>query len=58
MRNLGLKKLVKVSSTKAEHKESFLTMQDHCEKLLNLEIDKSGKDITRLYFTLGMKIFS
>ncbi|WP_396193246.1 VapE domain-containing protein [Flavobacterium sp.] len=46
----GLKILVKVSSTKAEHKESFLAIQDHYEKLLNLEIDKSGKDITRLCF--------
>jgi hypothetical protein len=46
----GLKILVKVSSTKAEHKETFLAIQDHYEKLLNLEIDKSGKDITRLCF--------
>ena len=46
----GLKILVKVSSTKNEHKETFLAIQDHYEKLLNLEIDKSGKDITRLCF--------
>ena len=46
----GLKILVKVSSTKAEHKETFLAIQDNYEKLLNLEIDKSGKDITRLCF--------
>lgn len=46
----GLKILVKVCSTKAEHKETFLAIQDHYEKLLNLEIDKSGKDITRLCF--------
>jgi len=46
----GLKILVKVSSTKAEHKETFLAIQHHYEKLLNLEIDKSGKDITRLCF--------
>jgi hypothetical protein len=46
----GLKIIVKVSSTKAEHKETFLAIQDHYEKLLNLEIDKSGKDITRLCF--------
>lgn len=46
----GLKILVKVSCTKAEHKETFLAIQDHYEKLLNLEIDKSGKDITRLCF--------
>ena len=46
----GLKILVKVSSTKNEHKETFLAIQDHYEILLNLEIDKSGKDITRLCF--------
>ena len=46
----GLKILVKVSSSKAEHKETFLAIQDHYEKILNLEIDKSGKDITRLCF--------
>lgn len=46
----GLKILIKVSSSKAEHKETFLAIQDHYEKLLNLEIDKSGKDITRLCF--------
>ncbi len=46
----GLKILVKVCSTKNGHKETFLAIQDHYEKLLNLEIDKSGKDITRLCF--------
>ena len=46
----GLKILVKVSSTKNEHKETFLAIQDHYEKTLNLKIDKSGKDITRLCF--------
>ncbi|MGV1012554.1 MAG: VapE domain-containing protein [Flavobacterium sp.] len=46
----GLKILVKVSSTKNEHKETFLAIQDHYEKALNLQIDKSGKDITRLCF--------
>lgn len=46
----GLKILVKIDTPKTEHKESFLAVQDHYEKLLNLEIDKSGKDITRLCF--------
>ena len=46
----GLKILVKIDTPKAEHKETFLLVQDHYEKLLNLEIDKSGKDITRLCF--------
>ncbi len=46
----GLKILVKVSSSKNEHKETFLAIQDYYEKALNLQIDKSGKDITRLCF--------
>lgn len=46
----GLKILVKIDTPKAEHKETFLLVQDYYEKLLNLEIDKSGKDITRLCF--------
>jgi hypothetical protein len=46
----GLKILVKIASPKAEHKETFLLVQAHYEKLLTLEIDKSGKDITRLCF--------
>lgn len=54
----GLKILVKIDTPKNEHKETFLAIQDHYEKLLNLEIDKSGKDITRLCFIHGMKIFS
>ena len=46
----GLKILVKIDTPKTEHKETFLLVQDHYEKLLSLEIDKSGKDITRLCF--------
>jgi hypothetical protein len=46
----GLKIIVKIDTPKTEHKESFLAVQDHYEKLLNLEIDKSGKDVTRLCF--------
>ncbi len=46
----GLKILVKVSSEKENHKTAFLQLQSHFEKLLNVEIDKSGKDITRLCF--------
>ncbi|MEL1242590.1 VapE domain-containing protein [Flavobacterium flavipallidum] len=46
----GLKILVKINTPKNEHKETFLLVQEHYEKLLNLEIDKSGKDITRLCF--------
>jgi hypothetical protein len=46
----GLKILVKVDIKKEDHKETFLAIQKHYETLLNQEIDKSGKDITRLCF--------
>jgi hypothetical protein len=46
----GLKILVKVNSDKDLHKEAFLKVQAYYETLLNLQIDKSGKDITRLCF--------
>jgi len=46
----GLKILVKIATPKAEHKETFLLVQAHYENILKLEIDKSGKDITRLCF--------
>ena len=46
----GLKIFVKVSSDKEQHKETFLELQRYFEELLAVEIDKSGKDITRLCF--------
>jgi hypothetical protein len=46
----GLKILVKINSDKADHKEAFLLVQAHYETILKLEIDKSGKDVTRLCF--------
>ncbi|MCX6210039.1 MAG: virulence-associated E family protein [Bacteroidetes bacterium] len=46
----GLKILVKVNSDKANHKEAFLKVQAFYEALLGLQIDKSGKDVTRLCF--------
>lgn len=46
----GLKILVKVNSSQENHKEAFLLLQKHYEELLQLPIDKSGKDITRLCF--------
>ena len=46
----GLKIFVKVSSDKEQHKETFLELQLYFEELLQVEIDKSGKDITRLCF--------
>ena len=42
--------MVKVDIKKEDHKETFLAIQKHYENLLNQEIDKSGKDITRLCF--------
>jgi hypothetical protein len=46
----GFKILVKVNSDKDLHKEAFLKVQAFYETLLNVQIDKSGKDITRLCF--------
>ncbi|WP_124642889.1 VapE domain-containing protein [Amniculibacterium aquaticum] len=46
----GLKIFVKVSSEKEQHKETFLELQRYFEEILAVEIDKSGKDITRLCF--------
>lgn len=46
----GLKIFIKVDSGKDEHKETFLKLQRYFEEILSLEIDKSGKDITRLCF--------
>lgn len=46
----GLKIFVKVSTDKEQHKETFLELQRYFEELLEVEIDKSGKDITRLCF--------
>lgn len=46
----GLKILIKIDTPKTEHKETFLKVQDYYENILKLEIDKSGKDLTRLCF--------
>lgn len=46
----GLKVFVKVTTDKTDHKETFLKLQTYFENLLQLEIDKSDKDITRLCF--------
>jgi hypothetical protein len=46
----GLKILIKIDTPKTEHKETFLNVQAHYESILKLEIDKSGKDVTRLCF--------
>lgn len=46
----GLKIFIKVDSGKDEHKDAFLVLQKYFEELLQVEIDKSGKDVTRLCF--------
>ena len=46
----GIKILVKVNATIETHKEVFKEVQNYYQNLLQLEIDKSGKDITRLCF--------
>lgn len=46
----GIKIFVKVSTNKEQHKETFLELQRYFEELLAVEIDKSGKDVTRLCF--------
>ena len=46
----GLKILIKVSSSISKHKQAFEMAKNHYEELLNVEIDPSGKDITRLCF--------
>ncbi len=54
----GLKIFVKVSSDKEQHKDTFLKLQRYFEELLQVEIDKSGKDITRLcFFSYDPEIF-
>ncbi|SNV31926.1 flagellar biosynthesis regulator FlhF [Chryseobacterium taklimakanense] len=46
----GLKIFVQVDSGKDEHKDAFLVLQKYFEELLQVEIDKSGKDVSRLCF--------
>ena len=54
----GLKTFVKVSTNTEQHKDTFLKLQRYFEELLEVEIDKSGKDITRLcFFSSDPEIF-
>jgi predicted P-loop ATPase len=48
--NKGLKILVKTSNSISRHNETFLTLQTFYEELLQVKIDSSGKDVTRLCF--------
>ncbi len=46
----GIKVLVFVDSGKEEHLEAFNQLKNHFEQLLQIKIDPSGKDITRLCY--------
>lgn len=46
----GLKILVKTDNSVSKHREAFLEVQEYYEKLLNIKIDPSGKDVSRLCF--------
>ncbi len=46
----GLKIIVKVSSTKEHHKEAYNQVVAYYEQALNIDIDTSGSDISRLCF--------
>jgi hypothetical protein len=48
--NNGLKIIVKSDSTPATHKQVFNLVKTYYEKSLNISIDPSGKDISRLCF--------
>ncbi|MBW1619858.1 VapE domain-containing protein [Empedobacter falsenii] len=48
--NNGLKLFIKVSTNQEEHKITYNNVKEFYEKELEIEIDKSGKDITRLCF--------
>ncbi|MFZ4796573.1 MAG: VapE domain-containing protein [Bacteroidia bacterium] len=48
--NNGLKIFVKVDNKPGFHKQAFEEVKEYYEKLLNIKIDPSGKDIPRLCF--------
>jgi hypothetical protein len=47
---LGLKIIVKIRSKLENHKQAFNTVKFYYEGLLGIQIDPSGKDVTRLCF--------
>jgi len=47
----GLKGLIKIDSNVNQHKEVFNSLSQYYLENYNIEIDKSGSDITRLCFT-------
>ncbi len=46
----GIKILVHVATHQEQHTQTFIAIQHYYEELLNVKIDESGKDITRLCF--------
>ncbi len=46
----GLKILVAVNSKKEEHKEAYNQVREYYETALNIDIDTSGSDVSRLCF--------
>jgi len=48
--NSGIKFLVLTTATAIEHKLFFQTLRQHFEKSYNIQVDKSGSDITRLCY--------
>jgi predicted P-loop ATPase len=48
--NNGLKILVQTDNSQADHIKAYNEVKAHYEQILNLPIDPSGKDITRLCF--------
>ena len=48
--NNGLKLFIKASTHQEQHKNTYNIVKEFYEKELEVEIDKSGKDITRLCF--------
>ena len=46
----GLKVIVPVNSMVEQHKQAYQQVSDYYESLTNLQIDQSGKDVSRLCF--------
>ena len=46
----GYKVIVKTDAIQDNHRKAFDQVVDYYEQILDLEIDRSGKDITRLCF--------
>jgi hypothetical protein len=46
----GIKVIIKVAGTAADHKETFIAIEQYYKKELGITIDPSGKDVSRLCF--------